>query len=77
MAVTNNTKPIVFSRELKIEETYQRVLKLKKEMGISFGKMAEKAGFSAGAMSKLTGQTRRMTEENLNKLVTYLESMGF
>ena len=46
-------------------------------MGIPYNKMAEQAGLSRGKMEKLTGKSRRMTDENLDKLVTYLDSMGF
>lgn len=61
----------------RVEEVYQRAATLKKEIGIPYNKMAEKANLTRGIMEKLTGKSRRMTEKNLNKLVTYLDSMGF
>lgn len=61
----------------RVESIYQRVLALKTQVGIPYNKMAESAGLTRGTMEKLTGKSRRMTNENLNKLVTYLESVGF
>lgn len=67
----------VANHETRIQKVYERVYKLKSEMGIPYNKMAEQAGLSRGKMEKLTGKSRRMTDENLDKLVTYLDSMGF
>ena len=67
----------VANHETRVQKVYERVYKLKSEMGIPYNKMAEQAGLSRGKMEKLTGRSRRMTEENLDKLVTYLDSMGF
>lgn len=67
----------VANHETRVQRVYERVYKLKSEMGIPYNKMAEQAGLSRGKMEKLTGKSRRMTEENLDKLVTYLDSMGF
>ena len=67
----------VANHETRVQKVYERVYKLKSEMGIPYNKMAEQAGLSRGKMEKLTGKSRRMTEENLDKLVTYLDSMGF
>mgnify|MGYP001771372903 FL=1 len=67
----------VANHETRVQRVYERVYKLKSEMGIPYNKMAEQAGLSRGKMEKLTGQSRRMTDENLDKLVTYLDSMGF
>ena len=67
----------VANHETKVQRVYERVYKLKSEMGIPYNKMAEQAGLSRGKMEKLTGKSRRMTDENLDKLVTYLDSMGF
>ena len=67
----------VANHETRVQRVYERVYKLKSEMGIPYNKMAEQAGLSRGKMEKLTGRSRRMTEENLDKLVTYLDSMGF
>lgn len=67
----------VANHETRIQRVYERVYKLKSEMGIPYNKMAEQAGLSRGKMEKLTGKSRRMTDENLDKLVTYLDSMGF
>lgn len=67
----------VASHETRVQKVYERVYKLKTEMGIPYNKMAEQAGLSRGRMEKLTGKSRRMTDENLDKLVTYLDSMGF
>lgn len=67
----------VANHETRVQRVYERVYKLKSEMGIPYNKMAEQAGLSRGKMEKLTGKTRRMTDENLDKLVTYLDSMGF
>ena len=67
----------VANHETRVQRVYERVYKLKSEMGIPYNKMAEQAGLSRGKMEKLTGKSRRMTDENLDKLVTYLDSMGF
>ena len=67
----------VANHEIRVQRVYERVYKLKSEMGIPYNKMAEQAGLSRGKMEKLTGKSRRMTDENLDKLVTYLDSMGF
>ena len=67
----------VANHETRVQRVYERVYKLKSEMGIPYNKMAEQAGLWRGKMEKLTGKYRRMTEENLDKLVTYLDSMGF
>jgi DNA-binding Xre family transcriptional regulator len=67
----------VANHETRVQKVYERVHKLKSEMGIPYNKMAEQAGLSRGKMEKLTGKSRRMTDENLDKLVTYLDSMGF
>ena len=67
----------VANHETRVQSVYERVYKLKSEMGIPYNKMAEQAGLSRGKMEKLTGKSRRMTEENRDKLVTYLDSMGF
>ena len=67
----------VANHETRVQKVYERVYKLKSEMGIPYNKMAEQAGLSRGKMEKLTGRSRRMTDENLDKLVTYLDSMGF
>lgn len=67
----------VANHKTRVQRVYERVYKLKSEMGIPYNKMAERAGLSRGKMEKLTGKTRRMTDENLDKLVTYLDSMGF
>ena len=67
----------VANHETRVQRVYERVYKLKSEMGIAYNKMAEQAGLSRGKMEKLTGKSRRMTDENLDKLVTYLDSMGF
>lgn len=67
----------VAEHETRVQKVYERVYKLKSEMGIPYNKMAEQAGLSRGKMEKLTGKSRRMTDENLDKLVTYLDSMGF
>ena len=67
----------VANHETRVQRVYERVYKLKSEIGIPYNKMAEQAGLSRGKMEKLTGKSRRMTEENLDKLVTYLDSMGF
>lgn len=67
----------VANHETRVQKVYERVYKLKSEMGIPYNKMAEQAGISRGKMEKLTGKSRRMTDENLDKLVTYLDSMGF
>lgn len=67
----------VANHETRIQKVYERVYKLKSEIGIPYNKMAEQAGLSRGKMEKLTGKSRRMTDENLDKLVTYLDSMGF
>lgn len=77
MAVTSAEVNTTVKHEDRVEEVYQRVLKLKTNVGIPYNKMATQANLSRGIMEKLTGKSRRMTEENLNKLVTYLESMGF
>lgn len=76
MATTSSTETTVKHLD-RVEEVYQRAATLKAKVGIPYNKMAEKAGLSRGIMEKLTGKSRRMTESNLNKLVTYLESMGF
>lgn len=65
------------NHEDKLQSTYERVTKLKSELGIPYTKMAAAAGLTRGQMEKLTQKACRMTDENLNKLVTYLESMGF
>lgn len=67
----------VANHETRVQKVYERVYKLKSEMGIPYNKMADQAGLSRGKMEKLTGKSRRMTDENLDKLVTYLDSMGF
>lgn len=67
----------VANHETRVQKVYERVYKLKSEVGIPYNKMAEQAGLSRGKMEKLTGKSRRMTDENLDKLVTYLDSMGF
>ena len=67
----------VANHETRVQRVYERVYKLKSEMGIPYNKMAEQAGLSRGKMEKITGKSRRMTDENLDKLVTYLYSMGF
>lgn len=67
----------VANHETRVQRVYERVYKLKSEIGIPYNKMAEQAGLSRGKMEKLTGKSRRMTDENLDKLVTYLDSMGF
>lgn len=67
----------VANHETRVQKVYERVYKLKSEIGIPYNKMAEQAGLSRGKMEKLTGKSRRMTDENLDKLVTYLDSMGF
>lgn len=67
----------VANHETRVQKVYERVYKLKSEIGIPYNKMAEQAGLSRGKMEKLTGESRRMTDENLDKLVTYLDSMGF
>lgn len=67
----------VANHETRVQKVYERAYKLKSEMGIPYNKMAEQAGLSRGKMEKLTGRSRRMTDENLDKLVTYLDSMGF
>lgn len=67
----------VANHKTRVQRVYERVYKLKSEMGIPYNKMAEQAGLSRGKMEKLTGKSRRMTDENLDKLVTYLDSMGF
>lgn len=67
----------IANHETRVQKVYERVYKLKSEMGIPYNKMAEQAGLSRGKMEKLTGRSRRMTDENLDKLVTYLDSMGF
>lgn len=67
----------VANHETRVQKVYERVYKLKSEMGIPYNKMAEQAGLSRGKMEKLTGKSRRMTDENLDKLVTYLDSIGF
>lgn len=67
----------VANHETRVQKVYERVYKLKSEMGIPYNKMAEQAGLSRGKMEKLTGKSRRMTDENLDKLVTYLDSMEF
>ena len=67
----------VANHETRVQRVYERVYKLKSEMGIPYNKMAEQAGLSRRKMEKLTGKSRRMTDENLDKLVTYLDSMGF
>jgi len=59
----------------KVEQVYQRVAIYKITHGISYKNIAKEAGLSQGTMEKLTGKTRRMTEENLDKLVTYLDSV--
>lgn len=77
MMVTNSTSEVTVNHINRVEEVYQRAATLKMKIGIPYNKMAEQAGLTRGIMEKLTGKSRRMTEENLNKLVTYLESMGF
>ena len=67
----------VANHETRVQKVYERVYKLISEMGIPYNKMAEQAGLSRGKMEKLTGKSRRMTDENLDKLVTYLDSIGF
>lgn len=65
------------NHEDKIQAVYERVIKLKSEIGIPYNKMAAAAGLTRGQMEKLTQKARRMTDENLDKLVTYLDSIGF
>jgi hypothetical protein len=74
MAVTNAT---TVSHEDRVQSVYERVVMLKKKLGIPYNKMGAEAGLTRGQMEKLTQKSRRMTEENLDKLVTYLDSMGF
>lgn len=61
----------------RIEQVYKRIQKLKEEVGITYTAMAKKAGISQNAMEKFTGKSRRITEDNLDKLVTYLVVMGY
>ena len=67
----------VANHETKVEQVYDRVALFRAKKNIPYTKIADAAGISRGAMEKLTGKTRRMTDENLDKLVTYLDSMGF
>ena len=73
--VTNSA--VTVNQMTKVEQVYDRVALYRAKTNIPYTKIADAAGLSRGVMEKLTGKTRRMTEENLNKLVTYLESMGF
>ena len=59
----------------KVEEIYQRVAMYKITHGVSYRDIAKELGYSNGVMEKLTGKTRRMTDANLDKLVTYLDSV--
>ena len=67
----------VANHETKVEQVYDRVALFRAKTIIPFSIFADAAGISRGVMEKLTGKTRRMTDENLDKLVTYLDSMGF
>lgn len=74
MMVTNSTT--VTSKLDKVEEVYNRVAAYKIKSGVTYIFLAKEVGLSQGVMEKLTGKTRRMTEKNLDKLVTYLDSVG-
>ena len=67
----------VANHETKVEQVYDRVALLRAKSNTPCTKIADAAGISRGVMEKLTGTSRRMTDENLNKVVTYLDSMGF
>ena len=67
----------VANHETKVEQVYDRVALFRAKTSIPYTKIADAAGISRGVMEKLTGKSRRMTDENLDKLVTYLDSMGF
>lgn len=73
--VTNSE--VTVTQMTKVEQVYDRVALYRAKTNIPYTKIADAAGISRGVMEKLTGKTRRMTDNNLNKLVTYLESMGF
>lgn len=76
MAVTSANETTV-NHENKVEEVYQRVALFKIKTGMSYRAIAQEIGISKNIMEKLTGKSRRMTDDNLNKLTTYLESKGF
>lgn len=76
MATTNANETTV-NHINRVEEVYQRTAMCKIKTGMSYKIIAENANISKNAMEKLTGKSRRMTETNLNKLVIYLESVGF
>lgn len=74
---TTSAEVTTVNHENRVEEVYQRAALCKIKTGMSYRAIAQEVGISKNIMEKLTGKSRRMTEENLNKLVTYLESMGF
>lgn len=67
----------VANHKTRVEQVYERVALFRAKTNIPYTKIADAAGISRGVMEKLTGKSRRMTDENLDKLVTYLDSMGF
>lgn len=67
----------VANHETRVQKVYERVALFRAKTNIPYTKIADAAGISRGVMEKLTGKSRRMTDENLDKLVTYLDSMGF
>lgn len=67
----------VANHETRVQKVYERVAFFRAKTNIPYTKIADAAGISRGVMEKLTGKSRRMTDENLDKLVTYLDSMGF
>lgn len=77
MMVTNASNDTKTLNEVnKVETVYQRVAAYKIKTGVTYTFLAKQCGISQGVMEKLTGKSRRMTEANLNKLVTYLDSVG-
>lgn len=67
----------VANHETRVQKVYERAALFRAKTNIPYTKIADAAGISRGVMEKLTGKSRRMTDENLDKLVTYLDSMGF
>lgn len=73
--VTNSE--VTITQMNRVEEVYNRVALYRTKTNIPYTKIADAAGISRNVIGKLTGKARRMTEANLDKLVTYLESVGF
>jgi hypothetical protein len=77
MAVTSSVVETTVTQMNKVEDVYYRVALYRATTNIPYTQIADAAGISRNVMGKLTSKDRRMTEANLNKLVTYLESVGF